>query len=136
MDSLVYALIQVIHNIGAVAIVGLSIYGLWTSRQAVELQRRVLILIGTAWLIQALSGPAFGIATYSFYGNWPDIHAIAIGALIIKIICLLLGLFLVVMLVVKRDRGNRHAIPVAVFAGQSALGIIALSAAAFLRWYS
>ena len=135
MDSLVYALIQVVHNIGAVAVVGLSTFG-WVGHQTTVLQRRILSLIGLAWLIQALSGPAFGIATYRFYGEFPDIHGVAIGALIIKIICLLSGLLLVARVILKRGDQARQALAGVVFARQFALGVTALSAAAFLRWYS
>lgn len=135
MDGLVYALIQIVHNIGAVAVVGFSTYGL-VERQATVLQRRIVLLIGLGWLIQAISGPAFGIATYSFYGEFPDIHGIAVGALIIKIICLLSGLFLIARAILKRDNTSGQNLPRGLFARQFALSVTALSAAAFLRWYS
>ena len=112
--------------------IGFSTYGLWRSTEEITTQRRLFLLTGIAWLIQAVSGPSFGIASLYFHGSLPDIHGIAVISLGIKITCVIIGLLLAATLFIQRDGG----ISTAKFAGQFTLGIIALCAAAFLRWFS
>jgi len=132
MESLVYALIQVFHNFGAAAVIGFSAYGLWKRFDEITTQRRIFLFTGIAWLIQAISGPSFGVASLYFHGSLPDIHGIAVISLGIKITCVIIGLLLAATLFLQRGVG----ISAAKFSGQFALGVIALCAAAFLRWFS
>ncbi len=50
-----------------------------------------------AWAVQAASGALFGITTYYFERNLPDIHGIAVDALLVKIICDVAGFILAVV---------------------------------------
>ena len=132
MESLVYALIQVFHNIGAAAVIGFSAYGVWGETDEITTQRRLFMFTGIAWLVQAISGPSFGVASLYFHGSLPDIHGMAVISLGIKITCVIIGLLLAATLFLQRGAG----IPAVKFTSQFTLGIIALCAAAFLRWYS
>jgi uncharacterized membrane protein YjfL (UPF0719 family) len=99
------------------------------------MQRRLFFFAGIGWLIQAVSGPSFGIASINFHGSLPDIYGIAVTALSIKIVCVVIGLLLTATLLLKRSGSNGN-ISTAKFAGHFTLGVVALTAAAFLRWYS
>lgn len=133
MQNLLYALIQLAHNFGAVSIVGLGLYGVFV--QVGQPKRHVALLQACAWALQGLSGALFGLVTYLNYHHFPDIHGIAVIALLIKIVCVVLGFFLATTYAwfyfswsVQMRR--------AVWGASLALGALALSAAAFLRWFS
>ena len=83
-QNLAYALIQLVHNFGAVAVVGGAGAGRWLARDAPATQRHLAWLVLGGWLAQAASGASFGAVSYHFYGQFPDIHAIARSALFIK----------------------------------------------------
>ncbi len=51
-----------------------------------------LVLVG--WVTQAVSGATFGMVTYYFYHQLPDISGIAVDALGIKMVCVSLGILL------------------------------------------
>jgi hypothetical protein len=116
-------------------VIGFTAYGLWPARKEPAARRRIFISIGVAWLVQATSGAAFGITSLYFYGKFPDIHGIAVIALIIKMVCVATGL-LISVVIVKRGFGAGREKFTTPLAGQFALGAVALSAAAFLRWFS
>ena len=134
MQNFIYALIQVVHNFGAVAVVGSAISALWLVRGDTAIQRRLALLIAMAWAIQAASGALFGIVTFYFEGQLPDIHGIAVDALVIKIACAAMGFILAISYVSY----SRWAVNKQVLAWRTSLvlGIVALSSAAFLRWFS
>ena len=132
MESLVYALIQLMHNIGAAGVIGFSASGVWGRHQQMTTQRRLFFFTGIAWLIQAISGPSFGMASLHFHGSLPDIYGVAVISLGIKITCVVTGLLLTATMFLNRSSG----ISTAKFAGQFILGAVALCAAAFLRWFS
>lgn len=130
-----YAIVQVAHNFGAVAIVGGGAFMLYMAPQPVTLQRKFAWLVGIGWGTQALSGMAFGAISYYYYGKFPDIHGIAVAALAIKMLCVATGLSIVALYLCYAGRWSdrqRHVAWQILFA----LGVIALSAAAFLRWFS
>ena len=77
-DSLVYSLIQIIHNLNAAIVVGAPLFGLWYGFNRVVPQQ-VLGLIAIAWMLQGITGAAFGVASYSLYGALPDLHPIGKG---------------------------------------------------------
>jgi len=135
VHNLVYALIQVIHNLGAVTVVSTAASALWLVCGNVAVQHRLAILLAVAWTIQAASGAGFGIATYSFEGHLPDIHGTALAALFIKIVCAFAGFILAVTYVMAGAKwaANEHVLAWKV---SLALGITALGSAAFLRWFS
>ena len=135
LQNLAYALTQVVHNFGAVAIVGGAIYGRSLRGAAASALRRSAWLILIAWSAQAISGAGFGAISYAYYGQFPDIHGIAVAALYLKMACAFLGFALAVAMLRAQARwpGTRQA---AVWSGQAMLGVVALTAAAFLRWFS
>lgn len=135
MQNFIYALIQVIHNFGAVTVLGTSASALWLVRGNAAVQHRLGLMMVVAWGTQAASGALFGIATFYFEGHLPDIHGIAVDALLIKMSCATVG-FILAASYVKLHSGwdaNRQLL---VWRVLFALGVVALSSAAFLRWFS
>jgi len=135
MQNLVYALIQVIHNFGAATVVGAAAAALWLVGGDAAAQRRLAVLVAAVWAVQAASGAGFGVATFSFEGHLPDIHGLAVAALLVKIACAICGFTLAVIYAKYHAAwgiGKRLLAWRVLFA----LGITALSAAAFLRWFS
>lgn len=135
LQNLAYALTQVVHNFGAVAVVGGAIYGRSLQGATPSSLRRFAWLILVAWSAQAVSGAGFGAVSYAYYGQFPDIHGIAVAALFLKMACAFLGFILAVAMLRARTQGSgMHQ--TAVWSVQLALGVVALTAAAFLRWFS
>lgn len=121
MQNLIYALIQLVHNENAAAIVALGAYGVWkVGRQPAP---RLAWTLTALWGLQAATGALFGIVTYGFDRHLPDIHGIAIQALLLKMLCVVLGIG-------SRWMGRW------IWSASLLLGIIALGSAAFLRWFS
>jgi len=134
VQNLVYALDQVIHNFGAVAIVGFAVLSLLPSQRRVASEKTVFLALLIAWAIQGASGVIFGIVSLTFYGQLPDIHGIAVAAVSIKAVCVVLGL---IVAGAGYSRASKSQIPRQYFSILSiGLGSIALAAAAFLRWFS
>jgi hypothetical protein len=132
-QNLSYAAIQVVHNFGAVAVAGGSLAGLRLRERAARIRLAYLALAG--WLTQAASGATFGMVSYHYYGKLPDISGIATWALAIKMLCATLGILMLAAYLWHGYRwaDRRHN---QVWLSSSALAITALSAAAFLRWFS
>jgi hypothetical protein len=134
-QNLAYALVQVVHNFGAVAVVGGAVAARWLVRDAPAPQRRLAWLVLGGWLAQAASGAGFGAVSYLFYGQFPDIHAIARGALFIKLACAGGGILLAAGYLwratdwLPERRGTTWTLLLV-------LGIAALASAAFLRWFA
>lgn len=132
-QNLSYSVIQVVHNFGAVAVVGGSLAALRLREKAARRKLGYLALAG--WLTQAASGATFGIVTYYYHHQLPDISGIATYALGIKMICATLGILMLAAYLWRSaswtEQGRNR-----VWHSSSALAITALSAAAFLRWFS
>ena len=126
-QNLAYALTQVGHNFGAVIVVATPLYALATARPAGA--HGVLWLTLAGWALQLASGGLFGLVSYHFYGQLPDIHGIAIGALVLKLLCALVAVVLIAL-----SLRRPHGAPA--WRALAALGATALTAAAFLRWFS
>ena len=92
LQDLGYAIVQVVHNFGAAAVVGGAAFMLYMAPQPAPLQRKLAWLIGFGWGTQALSGMVFGAISYYYYGKFPDIHDIAIAALAVKMLCVVSAL--------------------------------------------
>ena len=148
MQNFIYALIQVIHNFGAVTVVATAALALWLSRDGLGLRRdeglmrgnglvqsRLAWLMAMAWGIQVASGMLFGITTFWFEGHLPDIHGVAVAALFIKIFCAMAG-FISAFSYVKLHESWTTEKQLLVWRASFALGVVALSSAAFLRWFS
>ena len=131
LQNLGYAVTQIVHNFGAVAVVGGAVCALaWRNA---EVQRKLAWMVLAGWMIQAASGATFGAISFAFYGKFPDIHGIAIVALIVKMLCAVSGFSLALWLLLSRpsEPAGRHA-----WFALCGLGMVALSSAAVLRWFS
>jgi hypothetical protein len=135
LQNLIYALIQVIHNLGAVTVAGTAASALWLVRGNAVVRHRLALILAMAWAIQAVSGVLFGVATFLFEGHLPDIHGIAVDALLIKISCAIAGFVLIVTYVKLNSRWTAHR-QILAWRASIVFGVIALAAAAFLRWFS
>lgn len=133
-ENLAYALIQVVHNFGAAAVLGGAALALWPTFRR-EYGRTFAWLVFLAWGTQIASGIAFGLTSFYYYGETPDLSNIAMAALAIKVAAASSGFLLAGSYLVR----GREWPPLSVkhtFQGLAALAAIALTAAAFLRWFS
>lgn len=133
-ENLAYALVQIAHNFGAAAVVGGTVFWLWPQPQT-DHARLFAWLILAGWSIQIASGILFGVTSLHYYGETPDLSATAMTALITKIGSAATGLLLDAWYLARgrnwgaqRTRGLFHA--------QAGLAMLALTAAAVLRWFS
>jgi len=135
VQNLIYAFIQVVHNFGAATVVGAAASALWLVRDNAAVQHRLALLAALAWALQAASGASFGITTFYYDGHLPDIHGIAIVALLVKIVCAIIG-FTVALIYARSDSKWPASKLRFIWRALFALGVVALSSAAFLRWFS
>ncbi len=135
LQSLAYALTQVVHNFGAVAVVGGAVLGRWPRPASSERQRRLAWLVLLGWFFQGLSGAGFGTISYLYYGQFPDIHGIALFALYLKMTCAAGGFLLAAAFLRSQGEWSDPQKQWA-WSGLVVLGSTALVAAAFLRWFS
>lgn len=134
-ENLAYALIQVVHNFGAAAVVGGAFLALKSKPDQLQIKHCMAWLVLIAWAAQGASGALFGATSFYFYGEFPDLHAVAMGALAIKVICAACGFVLAVLYVRGAQQWSaqgRHR----AWHALTGLGGTALTAAAFLRWFS
>ncbi len=115
LENLAYALTQVLHNFGAVVVVGGAAAALWAPALPYISEKRLRRLVGIGWAVQIASGAGFGAVSYYFYGRLPDIHGVAVAALAIKVTCAVSGLGLAVLSLSRGDSMDRceAAAPVA-----------------------
>lgn len=133
-QNLAYALVQLAHNFGAVAVTGGAVAG-WLIQRRDTPPRALVWLVLAGWTLQAASGAGFGLISLAYYGQFPDLHGIAVAALVIKLSCATAGMLLGMLLLKFSDAWSaarhRHA-----WSGLVGLAATALSAAAFLRWFA
>jgi len=134
-QNLGYALIQVLHNFGAAAAVGGALFGIWPVRQPAAVRVKLAWLVLAAWTLQGASGTGFGALSYAYYGSLPDISGIAVAALSLKVACAGAG-FLLAAAYLRFGPAWTEARREWAWAGLLALAATALTAAAFLRWFS
>ncbi len=135
LENLSYALTQTIHNFGAAAVVGGAFFALKSKPDQLQLRNRMAWLVLIAWGAQIASGVIFGGVSFYFYGEFPDLHAVAVGALVIKVFCAVSGLALAILYLRGAQQWSekgRHR----TWHALTGLGATALTAAAFLRWFS
>lgn len=134
MTELVYALVQAVHNLGAVAVVASPAVALGLRGRGERNERRLAWLLLAAWGLQAASGAAFAAASWGLKGALPEVTGVALAALAIKIAATACGFTLgAALLRARRLAGGR---PRAVAWGLAlGLALAALLAAAPLRWY-
>lgn len=133
-ENLAYALTQVAHNFGAIAVTGGAVFA-WWPRTRPEYARSFGWLVLVAWGVQIVSGGLFGLTSLAYYGELPDLGGIARGALALKFLAALSG-FLLAAAYLLRGRRWSLARVTRTFQWLAALGVVALTAAAFLRWFS
>lgn len=126
--SAVYALIQSLHNFGAVAVLGGALAGRSAAAGSAA-ARRLLRLVSAGWLLQAASGAGFGLATWNFYHKLPELSGIALYALILKAACAVAAITLCAASG-RAGPGPRG------WRALTLLAAVALGAAAVLRWFS
>ncbi len=135
LQNLAYALVQLAHNFGAVAVTGGAVAG-WITQRSDSPQPVALVwMVLGGWAAQAASGAGFGLISLTSYGQFPDLHGVAVVALVIKLTCATAALIVSVLLLKFSSAWSagrrRH-----VWGGLVGLAATALSAAAFLRWFS
>jgi hypothetical protein len=133
-ENLAYALTQVVHNFGAAAVLGGAIFVLWPVSR-LEYGRTFGWLILGAWGAQIASGGLFGLTSLYFYGETPDLSGIAMIALAVKVAAATSGFLLAAVYLLRGQNWGRRSVMRA-FKSLAALAAIALTAAAFLRWFS
>ncbi|MBI4196142.1 MAG: hypothetical protein HY526_13810 [Betaproteobacteria bacterium] len=135
MENFAYALVQLLHNFGAVAVVGGAAAALRAADPSIRRNAHLARLMGFAWGLQIASGAGFGAVSYWYYGRLPDIHGVAVFALGTKISCAVAGLALSLLVGLRGQALNEAQIALA-WRALAAFGVVALAAAAFLRWFS
>lgn len=134
MENLTYSVIQAFHNVGAIGVVAAPtvIYLLLGNSDAIVKTNYIAIALAS-WLIQVLSGIGFGVTSFSFYGQIPDIDGVALVALVVKVICAMLSMGLYLYLLLPKSQGLRaHK---SVWRILVVASVLPLVSAAFLRWY-
>lgn len=135
LQNLSYAAVQVVHNFGAATVVGSPLAALTLAREHLDMQRKLAWLVLAGWVAQLASGAGFGAVSFYNYGKFPDLHGIAVAALAIKVACAGLALFLLLAMIRTganwTGKGRHRA-----WHALTGLGATALTAAAFLRWFS
>jgi len=134
-ENLAYALTQLLHNFGAVVVLGGAALALMTAAMPAEREVRLALMVALGWTVQMATGVTFGAVSLHFYGRLPDLHDVAVTALTIKIACAVLGLALSVAVLTNAAQWSSAARRRS-WRALAALGAAALAAAAFLRWYS
>jgi hypothetical protein len=134
VTDLVYALVQVLHNLGAVAVAGGPAAALALQPLSFAAERRLAVLALAGWALQAATGAGFALASYGLKGALPEVTGIALVALAVKLAATAGGLVLGALLVRSRPRGSARGRRAA-WAASLAAAASALAAAAFLRWY-
>lgn len=115
--------------------VGGTILAYWPTRQEPQVRQKLAWLVLIGWIIQGASGAGFGAISYAFYGKFPEIKLIAKAALFLKVLCTVIGFSLTAFYLrlgtIKTEVQNKQ-----IWKGMSICAGTALSAAAFLRWFS
>ncbi len=132
-QNILYATVQSVHNLGAVAVTAGALGGAVLKRPGGRIPLAWIALVG--WGTQALSGATFGAVSYYFYHRFPDIGEPATTALYIKIACAACGFTLLAAYLAwganwSESGQNRAWLISAAFA------FTALCSAAVLRWFS
>ena len=135
LQNLAYALVQLAHNFGAVAVTGGAVAGWLSLRRDAAPTSGLLWLVLAGWALQAASGAGFGLISLAYYGQFPDLHGVAVVALLVKLTCATAGLLLSLLSLKFADSWSaaRRSYAWTALVG---LAATALSAAAFLRWFA
>jgi hypothetical protein len=134
MLNLVYTCVQILHNFGAVAVVGSPAAAWWLARDNPSAQGWLAWLLIIGWAAQGASGAGFGMTSYLLKGQLPDVAGVALVALATKVGCVLSG-FVIAACYLKTGSRWSPLSRLRMWQGMLALAGTALSAAAFLRWF-
>ena len=134
MQNLSYALTQVVHNFGAAAVTGGAVAALWMAPRP-EPGRALAWLVLSGWTAQMVSGAAFGAISFYYYGQLPDLSAVALLALEIKLACAVSG-FALSIFYLFHAAGRTESWHHSAWLILTILAAMALTSAAFLRWFS
>jgi hypothetical protein len=115
-------------------VLGGAVFALWPVPR-LESARAFARLICLAWGAQIASGILFGLTSLYFYGETPDLSSVALAALAIKVTAAISGFLLAASYLLRGRDWNRQRLR-HTFQSLAALAAIALTAAAFLRWYA
>lgn len=148
MGDFLYACVQLVHNLGAAAVVGSPAVAWWlvSSNQRAgnssgrpmateSIQHKLTWFTIIVWSTQAISGVGFGTTTYFLKHELPDLTGIGLAALGIKITCAVISLFLALIYLRTGSRWSGR-MQLIVWRILFLLGLTALISAAFLRWYA
>ena len=147
MGDFLYACVQLVHNIGAAAVVGSPAVAWWLIRAnqvpaellgrpvaTVRFQRRLAWYTILAWSTQVASGVGFGATTYYLKHELPELTGVGLAALGIKVACALVSIVLAILYLRASSHWPAHW-QSRVWQTLFVLGLTALISAAFLRWY-
>ncbi|HEX2531891.1 MAG TPA: hypothetical protein VHK70_10560 [Burkholderiaceae bacterium] len=134
-QNLAYALAQIVHNFGAVLVVGAAAAALWLVPRQSTHERSLAWLVLLGWMAQIISGAGLGAISYYYYGRFPDITGVATVALVLKVASAGLGSLLAALYLLRAARWS-DATRQRIWRTLTGLGVLALTAAAFLRWFS
>src|ERR1700694_770457 len=98
MTELVYALVQAVHNLGAVAVVASPAVALGFRGHGESLERRLAWTLLVAWGLQAATGAGFAAASYGLKGQLPEVTGVALYSLAVKLFATAAGFVLAAML--------------------------------------
>lgn len=135
LQNLSYAAIQLVHNFGAVAVAGGAVCALGPGAKLAGQRKTLSWIVLAGWAAQAASGAAFGGVNWLYYGRFPDIHGVALAALLVKLACAAAALLLLSAYLIHGIGWSERARQ-ASWRALAALAATALGAAAFLRWFS
>jgi hypothetical protein len=147
MGELLYSCVQLVHNIGAAAVVGSPAVAWWLARASrkpeclfgnplaiVTVLHRLAWFTAIAWITQILSGIGFAATTYHLKHELPELTGIGLTALGIKITCALISIAFVIFYLKASSHWSVQT-KIKVWQLLFMLGLAALVSAAFLRWY-
>ena len=134
MTELVYALVQAVHNLGAVAVVASPAAALGLRGRGGPLERRLAWTLLLAWGLQLASGAAFAATSYGFKGELPEVAGVALSSLVVKVVAAVAGFLLAAVLLRVRPLSSPRSRALAWMISLG-LALAALLAAAPLRWY-
>ena len=135
MGDFLYACVQLVHNLGAAAVVGSPAAAWWLAQDNIVAQRKIAWLILYAWAIQVASGAGFGATTYYLKHELPELTSVGLFALVVKVSCALIS-FCLVAFYLRAGQSWSMRGRARLWQGLFIWGLAALISAAFLRWYA
>ena len=148
MSDFIYACVQLVHNLGAAAVVGGPAVSWWLARASLltaafpgnaaaifPIQRKLAWLTLVAWSAQLASGAGFGATTYYLKHAFPELTGIGLAALVIKVSCAVIAFTLILLYLTTGSRWSAKG-HLRAWQALFTVGITALMSAAFLRWYA